>query len=122
MQTKGGRFTLDISGQTYSGRGKATIMPARAVRENGVNMDSTGWSSVQPKLASLDLSFDRGVGLKWDADMMLAEVNVTFVETDAKVTHLYTNANWSGEPSIDSENGEVSGLKIESATYQQIAS
>ena len=120
MQTKGGRFTLEINGRTYSGRGTATIMPARAVRENGVNMDSTGWSSVQPKLASLDLTFDRGVGLQWDEEMMLSELNVTFVETDAKVQHLYTNANWSGEPSINSDNGEVSGLKIESATYQQI--
>ncbi|MCJ2108029.1 phage tail tube protein [Methylobacterium sp. E-041] len=119
MQTTGGRFTLDINGRRYSGRGKGTIMPATATRENGANQDGTGWSSVKPQLASLDLTFDRGVGLKWDADMMLAELNVTFVETDAgKRTHLFTNANWSGQPSLDTENGEVSGLKIETATYQ----
>ena len=112
---KGGRFTLDIDGKRYSGRGKATISPAAATRENGTNMDGTKWSSVKPKLVSLDLTFDRGVGLKWDEDMMLDDLNVTFVETDAKVTHLFTDASWSGEPSIDTENGEVSGLKIECA-------
>lgn len=119
MDTKGGRFTLTINGRTYSGRGKATIMPARAVRENGVNSDGTGYSTVQAKLASLDLSFDRGVGLKWDERMMLTEIDVTFKETDtkARTTHLFTNANWAGEPSIDSESGEVSGLKIESDKY-----
>ena len=122
MDTKGGRFTLDINGRTYSGRGKATIMPSRAVRENDVNQDGSGYSTVKPKLASLDLSFDRGVGLTWDETLMLATINVTFVETDTtpKRTHLFTNANWSGEPSIDSENGEVSGLKIESDKYQAI--
>ncbi|KQP11157.1 hypothetical protein ASF28_08930 [Methylobacterium sp. Leaf99] len=120
MDTKGGRFTLDINGRTYSGRGKATIMPARAVRENDVNSDGTGYSTVKPKLAKLDLSFDRGIGLRWDEAMMLEELNVTFIETDVRITHLFTRANWSGEPSIDSESGEVSGLSIETDKYQAI--
>lgn len=115
MNTTGGRFTLEINGVTYSGRGKATVMPAGATRENGANMDGTGWSSVKPKLPSLELTFDRGVGLKWDETMMLKELNATFKETDAKRTHLFTDANWSGDPSIDTETGEVSGLKIECA-------
>ena len=42
MDTKGGRFTLDLSGRTFSGRGKATISPARATRENGANSDGSG--------------------------------------------------------------------------------
>ncbi len=112
---KGGRFTLDIDGAVYSGRGKATVGPAAATRENGANQDGTMWASVKPRLVSLELTFDRGVGLKWDVDMMLKNLNVTWVETDAKRTHLFTDAAWSGEPMIDSENGEVSGLKIECA-------
>ncbi|GJD51087.1 hypothetical protein OPKNFCMD_3838 [Methylobacterium crusticola] len=122
MDTKGGRFTLDINGRTYSGRGKATVEPARVSRENGVNQNGTGYSTVKPKLAKLDLTFDRGVGLRWDDAMVLAEVDVTFVETDLKtpVTHLYTAASWSGTPSIDTETGEVSGLSIETDKYQQI--
>lgn len=120
MDTKGGRFTLDINGRTYSGRGEAKIKPARAVRENGVNMDGSGYSTVQPKLAALELSFDRGIGLVWDESMLLQSINVTFVETDSGRTHLYTNANWSGEPEINTKDGEVSGLKIETDKYQAI--
>ena len=52
MNTTGGRFTLEINGATYKGRAKATVMPARATRENGVNQDGTGYSTVKPKLAS----------------------------------------------------------------------
>jgi len=117
---KGGRFTLDINGAVYSGRAKATISPAAATRENVANQDGTKSSMVKPKLPSLELTFDRGVGLVWDETMMLQDLNVTFVETDAKLTHLFTDASWSGEPSIDTESGEVSGLKIEcsGANYQ----
>lgn len=117
---KGGRFTLDINGQSFSGRAKATINPAGATRENVANQDGTKSSMVKPKLPSLELTFDRGVGLVWDEDMMLLDLNVTFVETDAKRTHLFTDASWSGDPSIDTESGEVSGLKIEcsAANYQ----
>ena len=112
---KGGRFSLDIDGAVFEGRGKATIGPAAAVRENGATSSGAKYSTVKSRLVSLDLTFDRGVGLKWDADMMLRDLNVTFVETDAKVTHLFTDASWSGEPMIDSDSGEVSGLKIECA-------
>jgi len=111
----GGRFTVDLNGRRYKGRGKATISPAAATRENGANMDGSMFSNVKPKLVSLELTFDRGVGLTWDEGDMLEDLNVTFVETDAKRTHLFTDAAFSGEPSIDSESGEVSGLKIETA-------
>ncbi len=110
---KGGRFTIDINGQRYSGRGKATIGPAAATRENIANADGTKSSMVKPRLVSLDLTFDRGVGLKWDESLMLLDMNVTFNEIDVKRQHLFTDASFSGEPSIDTDSGEVSGLKIE---------
>ena len=115
MDSKGGRFTLTINGRRYSGRAKATIKAAGIAVTGGTNMDGTGYKTVAPKNPSLDLTFDRGVGLRWDEAMLLEDLNVTFVETDAKVTHLFTNASWIGEPSTDTENGEVSGLSIECA-------
>lgn len=120
MDTKGGRFTLDINGRTYSGRGEATIRPARATAEAGANMDGTGYRTVQSKLAGLELSFDRGVGLTWDEGLLLANINVTFVETDAGRMHFFTGASWVGEPSINSASGEVSGLSIQTDKYQAI--
>ena len=117
---KGGRFTIDINGQRYSGRGKATVIAAAATRENVANNDGTKSSMVKARLPSLELTFDRGVGLKWDEALMLQDLNVTFVETDAKRTHLFTDASFSGEPSLDTDSGEISGLKIEcaGANYQ----
>src|SRR5258708_4207234 len=105
MDTKGGRFTLAINGQTFSGRGKATIKPSRVSLTNGAHMDGTGYATVKPMLADLELTFDRGIGLRWDEAMMLQTLNATFIETDVGITHLFTNARFEGDPSIDSENG-----------------
>lgn len=120
MQTTGGRFTAEINGRTFKGRGKATIESSTVEVNAEANQDGSGFVTVKPKLASCELSFDRGVGLKWDAAMLLQSINLTFVETDAKVTHLFTDASWVGTPSIDTETGEVSGLSIKSDKYQQI--
>lgn len=120
MQTTGGRFTAEINGRTYKGRGKATIETARVEVAAEANQDGSGYATVKPKLASCELTFDRGVGLKWDAAMILQTVNLTFVETDAKVTHLFTDARWVGTPQIDTETGEVSGLSIRSDKYQPV--
>jgi hypothetical protein len=120
MDTKGGRFTLSINGLNYSGRGKATIKPSRVSITNGANMDGTGYSTTKPVLAELDLTFDRGIGLAWDETLLLQSVNATFSEDDYGQTHLYTGARFEGEPAIDSESGEVSGLKLCSDKYQTI--
>lgn len=119
MDTKGGRVTIDIDGVRYSGRAKAKIMPSTVTMKSGANQDGTGYSTLDPRLAGLETTFDRGLGIKWDATMMLKKMNVTFVETDMspQVVHLFTNARWDGEPEINTEDGEVTGLKIVTDTY-----
>jgi tail tube protein len=120
MDTKGGRCTMTINGQSFSARAKATINPSTVNRKNGANWDGKGYSTVTPKLAKLSLTFDRGSGVKWDAAMMLQEVNVTFSEDDTGVTHLFTGSRWDGDPSIDTETGEVTGLSIETDRYLSV--
>lgn len=119
MDTKGGRVTIDINGARYSGRAKAKIMPSTVTMKSGVNQDGVGWSSLDPALATLDTTFDRGIGLLWNATMMLQSMNVTFTETDLSPprVHLFTNARWDGTPEINTEDGEVTGLKIVTDSY-----
>lgn len=120
MDTKGGRYSLDINGRNFSGRAKATINPSTVELANEANQDGSGYSTVKPVLASIELSFDRGQGIKWDEAMMLQTVNVTFQETDVRVTHYLTSARWQGKPAIDTENGEVSGLSLMSDQYRAV--
>lgn len=119
MDTKGGRFSLEIGGAVYSGRAKATIMPARATPDTGVNQDGTGYATVTPQLAEIELSFDRGF-FRWTESMLLQPVNITFAEDDVGLTHFLTAGNWAGRPSIDSATGEVTGMKVSSDRYKSV--
>lgn len=115
MDTKGGRFSMSINGQTYSGRGAAKIMSSGVSTKTGVNQDGTAYRTVEAKLVGIDVTFDRGIGLKWDSTMLLADVDLTFVETDIGLTRMYTSGGFDGDPTIDSATGEVSGVKVMTA-------
>ncbi|WP_375455716.1 phage tail tube protein [uncultured Methylobacterium sp.] len=118
MDTQGGRYSATINGKAFSGRAEAKLKPARGTPENGVNWNGKGFSFVKPQLSAVELTFDRGQGLKWDEAMILQSIDLTFVEDDARVAHYFTAARWSGEPEINTKDGEVSGMKIESDQYR----
>jgi Phage tail tube protein len=120
MDTKGGRFSLQINGVTYTGRGNATIIPARAEPDADANSNGSAYRWVTPKLAEIGLDFDRGVGIVWDENLLLQDVDLTFVETDAGVTHLLTDAGFTGRGEIKVEKGEVTGLKLKGDQYQAV--
>ena len=45
---------------------------------------------------------------------------MTVQEIDVGKTHLFTNARFSGRPSLDTSTGELSGLAVETDTYQAV--
>lgn len=122
MDNKGGRYTLDINGQVFSGRGTAKIDSAGVSLSSKPNQDATMYTTIAPELIMLDMTLDRrDQATKWDEKMMLTKINVTFKEADAGVTHILTAARWEGKPTLDTSNGEISGLKVvcAPATYSQ---
>ena len=123
MDTKGGRYTVNINGTRYSGRGKATVKPARATPKAEANRDGSAYRTVEAKLASIELTFDRGPkdqSIPWDESMLLSDVDVTFNEFDTGVTHYLTKASWVGEPSLDTDSGEISGMSVMSDQYRKV--
>lgn len=125
MYQAGGRISITIGGVRYSPRGKATIKPARLMHAVQTNHDGTVSRSTTAKPAEADLTFDRGTSTngtlrpKWDQNFMLPFYDISIAETDVKALHLFTGATLVGEPSIDTETGEVTGLSIATANYTQ---
>ncbi|MCJ2098946.1 phage tail tube protein [Methylobacterium sp. E-046] len=123
MDTKGGRYSVRIGGQRFSGRGKASIKPAQATPKADPNRDGTAYRTVEAKLAMVSLSFDRGsktAAISWTSDMLLRDVDVTFIEDDAGRTHYFTSGSWVGEPDIDTDTGEVTGMSVASDQYRAV--
>lgn len=118
MQTTGGRITVEIDGRRYFSRGSVKIMPTTVEVENGANMDGTGYSTIKPVLAKAELSFDSRLAI--GQANLLSVINVTVREMDTGRMHLFTNARYSGRPNLDTEKGEISGLSIETDSYQVV--
>lgn len=115
MDMKGGRVSLTINGRTHTARASVQIMPATIERTNAANRDGSGFSTVAAKLATAEVSFDRGerIGIVFDDAMLLSSIDATIFEEDARVTHFFSRAAFGGTPTLDTESGEVSGLRIE---------
>lgn len=115
MDTKGGRIALQINGRTYTARASVQIMGATVERTNAVNRNGSGYSTIAPKLARAEMTFDRNErsGIVFDDSMLLSTINATIFEEDARITHYFSGAAFAGTPTLDTETGEVSGLSIE---------
>lgn len=126
MHTSGGRVSTVINGVAYSARGVIKLQPSNISVEVGTNQDGSNYRSVTPKARKAELTFDwfvdiDGTPLRWSENIMLLEnLAVTFVEQDTGVTHLLTNACFTGEPDRDMATGEVSGLSLAADNYKTL--
>lgn len=124
--TSGGRVSTVIGGINYHARGVITLNPSNINVSAGVNQDGTVYRTVAPKARTAELTFDRfvdneGLPLKWAENiMMLDNLGITFVETDGGLTHILTGGFFTGEPTTDTSNGEVSGLGLAAESYKTI--
>ena len=125
MYQAGGRISITIGGVRYSPRGKAMIKPAQVQHAAQTNHDGTISRSTVAKPAEADLTFDRGQASngtqrpKWDINFMLPFYDITIAETNVGALHMFSGASIIGEPSINTETGEVTGISIATGNYTQ---
>jgi hypothetical protein len=125
--TSGGRVSTVIDGRTYSARGVITLNVSNINVSAGANQDGTVYRTVAPKARTAEITFDRfvdidGEPLRWSENIMeLENLPITFVEIDGqKLTHILTGGFFTGEPTLDTSTGEVSGLGLAADSYKTI--
>ena len=113
----GGQIRLRLSsGESLSLRGTMTLMTAGRSVEAVVNQDrSTDRVSTLTPYA-FEMSF-ADTGEDMEALMKADRFDATFIEDDTGVSHYYTRAFFTGEPSINRMNGEVTGLAGAAEAY-----
>jgi hypothetical protein len=127
MHTSGGRVSTVINGVQFSSRNaNIKLDPSNMNVSVASNGDGTNYRTVEATPRTAEISFDRlvdynGTPLKWDESVMrMVNMSVTFVEQDTNITHLLTNACFTGKPSLDMGTGEISGVGIAADTYETI--
>lgn len=122
----GTRCILTVHGPNGSRRipvrGTLTVKPTTVETEAGANSDGSIYVTTKPVPAEAELKLSDGCGLTL-ADLLDCHIDATMELIDIKRTYLWTRARVVGRPSIDTESGEISGLKLVSGnvsmtTYQ----
>jgi hypothetical protein len=105
-------FLRKSSGEKFSLRGTLTIDPSTVSVESITNQDGSGDRVFTNRLPSAEISFaDRGYN--YDSLLLSARSNFTFEEDNTDVTFYFTQGFFTGSPSANRINGEVTGMKIE---------
>ena len=116
----GGRIRITGStGYQMSPRGTITVSAAHSSNEAITNQDGRVDRIVTPGAPTAEVVIaDDG----FDFDTLLNDDrhNITIIEEKTGVTHLFTNAFWTGRPSSNRINGEVSSLGIVAEFYRRV--
>jgi len=116
----GGKITVTGStGYKLSLRGTVTILGAHQSNDAVTNQDGRADRIITPDAPSAELVFADD-GLNYDQLLNADRHNVTIVEEKTGVTHMFTSAFWTGKPSANRINGELSSLGIRADYYRRL--
>lgn len=122
MADFGGEMRFSVNGNPYILRAAFKSEPTPFEIEGGGNQDGSVYRSLKPTGYMAEPMFqDTDVGiataLDWEAIMRGGPYNMTLVEDHTGRLYMWTNATFEGKPTVDHQNGEVSGIKIRSASF-----
>lgn len=116
----GGRMTARLaSGSLLSLRGNFTVMSAGQSNEAITNQDGSTDRVGTPTAPRAEVTFKDASDVDFNTLMTAPRQNFTVHEQFTGVTHYFFNAFFSGEPSANRLNGELSGLQIVAETYRR---
>lgn len=117
----GGRVVLTIAGRRYRSRGAVTIRPQTFSREAEANNDGSIYTTTKARPAEAEFTLSDQCGLRVQDITENCFVDATVDLIDMRRKYLFTRATIVGDPEINSETGEIRGLKIASGIVKQIA-
>jgi hypothetical protein len=111
-----------MNGERYSLRGAVTINPANATKESGANSDGSLYVTVAAAVPSAEATLSNSCGLNVSELLKCSGgINVVVDFIDTKQQFYFTNAVIVGTPQLNSESGEISGLRWTSPNFRQIS-
>ena len=115
----GGRVVITANGQNWSARAALRITPLNFERDVVSNQDGTIAVYTKPMPAEAEISLSDRCGLRIE-DILSCPLNVTLDLIDVRRRYLFTKAVVVGRPSLNTETGEITGLKVTGNFLQTI--
>ena len=121
MQNFGGEMTFRLStGQAIVVRAAAEIMPTNMSFEGNANQDGSIYRTGSPTGFRANLTFEDMGSDDWNALMRASGFNATLTEEYTGVQHLWTEAAFTGQPTVNRGTGEVSGTAMIARAYRKV--
>jgi len=120
----GGRVALTITAvdggqRKVSIRGSVTIQETTTETEAQANSDGTMYVTTKAVPAIAEITLSDRCGLKL-ADLLNCYIDATIEIIDMRRVYFFTRARMVGRPSLKTEDGEISGLKLASANVSVV--
>jgi hypothetical protein len=114
----GGRFALTVHSPTLGTvqldlRGSATIEDTTIETEAHSHSHGGMYVTTKSKPATVELMFSDSCKLRLN-DLLNCHIDATLQLIDMGRTYFFTRARLVGKPSLKTEDGEISGLKLAS--------
>ncbi|TWD54544.1 tail tube protein [Agrobacterium vitis] len=121
MSDFGGMMHVNFGGVPLVLRGAFKLNPVNTKTEVKTNFDGSIGRVFTPQAPMADVTLEDTLpaGVTWQQLIMAAPTTIAIIEDQIGVIHTFVGAVIEGEPSVNREDGEVSGLKIRGATYQK---
>jgi len=110
----GGRVAINVNGRWYHPVADVKVEQTSIEPDAVVNQDGSVQRIVKPKSFKIDMTIRDRRGLNLEQLMTEAGFDVTLSEVDQHRRVLLTNAFATGPLSRNTQNGEISGLVIQS--------
>lgn len=116
----GGRMRITSSlDYAFSPRGTINVSGAHSSNEAITNQDGSVDRVVTPSAPTGEVVVADD-GYDYDSLLNYPRHNITIVEEKTGVTHLFTKAFWTGKPSSNRLNGELTQLGIVAQFYRRV--
>ncbi|WP_323011118.1 phage tail tube protein [Paracoccus sp. (in: a-proteobacteria)] len=116
----GGQMRLRLaSGMNLTMRAGFTLGSSGISVEAKTNQDGSVSRLGTPRPRTAEVTFEDG-GEDVNAVMKAPRQDIYITEEFTGVTHIFSNAFFSGEPFVDRATGEWTGMTINSSNYQRI--
>lgn len=116
----GGTLRLTINGTVYAVRGSATIEPAKFDISADANLDGSVYTTYKPTPAMASFTLSDACGLSVKQIQSAQCVDATFELDAVGKTYVFVNGSIVGKPSLNVENGEISGLQMVAEDVREI--
>jgi len=121
MADFGGEMRFTYNAQPIVLRAAISYNPARFEIEGMANQDNSVSRTLKPTAYNFEVTFEDGADYDWDAIMLGGPYNISVIEDTIGTLHMWSGASFTGRPSVNRENGEVSGIAGIARSYRKTA-